>query len=63
MLYVLLWGICFSLPVASESFDEARKRDCAQVYPMSEIKQSSRDLLGMYEISDSGAGRQLRQEH
>lgn len=63
MLCVLLQGICFSLHIASECFDEARKRDCAQVYPMSEIKQSSRDLLGMCEISDSGAGRQLQQEH
>lgn len=32
------------------------ERDCAQVHPMSEIKQSSRDL-------DSDAGRKLQQEH
>lgn len=47
MLCVLLWGIYFSLCVMSECFDEARKRDCAQVYSMSEINQSSADLLGV----------------
>lgn len=36
------------------------ERDCAQVYPVSEIKQSSRDLLGVCEISHSDAGRQAR---
>lgn len=60
VLCVFHWGICFSLRVTSECFDEARERDCAQVYPVSEIKQSSRDLLGVCEISHSDAGRQAR---
>lgn len=51
VLHALLWGICFSLCVTSECFDEARKRDCAQVYSMSEIKQCSSNLLGLCKIS------------
>lgn len=33
--------------VSCQCFDEARKRDSAQVYSMSEINQSSTDLLGV----------------
>lgn len=48
----------------SECFGEARKGDCAQVYSMSEIKQSSRDLLSVCEISlmQAASARTLTQQ-